>query len=330
MNDSPADCLHRVLLQALLHESVHVATFAAAHGLSQDALCGHIEALRQSGIEIIATGTGEYTLAQPLELLDAKAVRGQLSAKAQAGLESLHVVWQTASTNDVLLAQPVPARGSRVLLAEQQTAGRGRRGRHWASPLAANLYLSLDRRFTGGLARLSGLSLVAGIAVAEALRQHTGLDVRLKWPNDLWLAGRKLGGLLVEGGSEPGGAARAVIGLGLNVRMPPVFAQHIDQAWVDLAGALGQLPSRNALLAALLEHVLPALEAFDAQGLPPFLSRWQALDALAGHHVQVKAATGDFHARVLGLAENGGLRVLAANGEQVLYSGEVSVRASDA
>lgn len=330
MSDSSADNFHRILLQALQRASVDAAKFAASHALSQDALARHIAALRQSGIEIIETEAGEYTLAQPLELLDAGAICAQLSAAAQAGLESLQVIWQTASTNDTLLAQPAPAQGVRVLLAEQQTAGRGRRGRHWASPQAANLYLSLDRRFSAGLAHLSGLSLVAGIAVAEALRQYTGLDIRLKWPNDIWLHERKLGGLLVEGGTEPDGKARAVIGLGLNVRMPPAFAQHIDQAWVDLSGALGQAPSRNALLASLLEHLLPALEAFDAQGLSPFLSRWQALDALAGRCVKVKTAAGDFHAQVLGLAENGGLRVLAENGEHILHSAEVSVRASDA
>lgn len=328
MSDFSADCLQRSLLQSLQRAPADAATLAAIHALSPDALGRQIEALRQSGIEVVMTGAGEYALAQPLELLDAGTIRSQLSA--QAGLESLQVAWQIASTNDALLCQPAPVQGARVLLAEQQTAGRGRRGRHWTSPLAANLYLSLDRRFTAGLAGLSGLSLVAGIAVAEALRQHTRLDIRLKWPNDLWLAERKLGGLLVEGGSEPGGKARAVIGLGLNVRMPPAFAQHIDQAWVDLAGALGQTPSRNALLVTLLEHLLPALEAFDAQGLKPFLSRWQALDGLAGRRIKVKTAAGDFHAQVLGLAENGGLRVLAENGEQILHSAEVSVRANDA
>ncbi|PJK12692.1 biotin--[acetyl-CoA-carboxylase] ligase [Lysobacteraceae bacterium NML120232] len=326
MIDFPADCPERELLQALLRAPVDAAAFAAHFALSQDALGRHIEALRQSGIAIVMPRTGEYALAQPLELLDAAAILAQLSARAQAGLASLQVAWQITSTNDALLQQPPPTQGARVLLAEQQTAGRGRRGRHWASPLAANLYLSLDRRFSAGLARLSGLSLVAGIAVAEALRTHTGLDVRLKWPNDLWLAEHKLGGLLVEGGSEPGGAARAVIGVGVNVRMPPLFAPYIEQAWADLAGALGDMPSRNALVAVVLEHLLPALDVFDAQGLTPFLARWQTLDGLAGRNVQVKTAGGDFNAQVVGLAENGGLRVQSENGEQVLHSGEVSVR----
>lgn len=330
MSDFSADCLQRALLQSLQRAPADAATLASIHALSLDALGRQIEALRQSGIEIVMTEAGEYALAQPLELLDAEAIRSQLSAPAQAGLASLQVAWQIASSNDALLQQPAPAQGARVLLAEQQTAGRGRRGRHWASPLAANLYLSLDRRFTAGLAGLSGLSLVAGIAVAEALRQHTGLDVRLKWPNDLWLAERKLGGLLVEGGSERDGAARAVMGLGLNMRMPQAFAQHIDQAWADLAGALGYMPSRNALVATLLEHWLPALDTFDAQGFAPFWPRWQALDGLAGRDVQVKTAGADFNARVLGLAENGGLRVLTETGEKILHSGEVSVRVSHA
>src|SRR5690606_4226150 len=136
------------------------------------------------------------------------------------------------------LRREPPVQGVAVLLAERQTAGRGRRGRHWASPLAANLYLSASRRYGGGLARLGGLSLAAGTAVAEALRALGASGVQLKWPNDLVIGGRKLGGLLVEGSGEPAGAARAVVGLGLNVRMPETEGGRIDQPWTDLGAVL--------------------------------------------------------------------------------------------
>jgi BirA family biotin operon repressor/biotin-[acetyl-CoA-carboxylase] ligase len=228
-----------------------------------------------------------------------------------------------------------------VLLAERQTGGRGRRGRAWSSPLTAHLYVSVTRIFSGGLARLGGLSLVAGVAAAEALHALGFTEARLKWPNDLVVAGddglRKLGGLLVEGGGEHAGPARAVIGLGLNVRMPAVAAAAIDQPWCDLHGlveragdaaaATRSLPSRNRIAAALLERLLPALDTFDADGLAPFLPRYAALDALSGQQVTLHAGDSTRAATALGVAEDGALRVrLDDDREHRVHSGEVSVR----
>src|SRR5207342_1028243 len=113
---------------------------------------------------------------------------------------------------------------------------------------------SLARRFQHGYAALSGLSLVVGVAVAEALHAQGYPQVQLKWPNDLWVGQRKLGGILIELRGEANGPCDAVIGLGINVRMPPAFAAQIDQAWCDL-DALGQgaTISRNALAAGMID-----------------------------------------------------------------------------
>ena len=275
----------RALLLRLAQGSVSGDVLAGEAGLTRAAVWKRVDALRQAGIVIDAAPGRGYRLAQSLDLLDAEAIHAALPADVRKRVATLEAAWTLDSTNSELLRRETPAHGCAVLLAERQTGGRGRRGREWASPLAAHVYLSLARRFDGGLARLGGLSLVAGVAACEALQALGFARLRLKWPNDLVLddgAGlRKLGGLLVEGGGEAGGAARAVIGLGLNVRMPAAFAEAIDQPWAELS-ALSSAPlSRNALVAALLEHLLPALDVFDAQGLPPFLSRYAALDALA-------------------------------------------------
>jgi BirA family biotin operon repressor/biotin-[acetyl-CoA-carboxylase] ligase len=223
--------------------------------------------------------------------------------------------------------------GVSILLAERQTGGRGRRGRDWVSPLAANLYLSLARVFDGGLARLGGLSLVAGVAAVEAL-QCLGFDaVRLKWPNDLVVVDvdrelRKLGGLLIEGGGEHAGPVRAVLGLGINVRMPSGAAAGIAQPWTDLAALqAGARSTRNAIAAALLAHLLPALDQFDRDGLAPFLSRYAACDALAGRVVDVHAGDGTHAGTALGIADDGALRVRLRGGERRFHAGEISVRA---
>lgn len=322
----------RALLQRLANGPVSGDVLAGEAGLTRAAVWKRIEALRESGIAIQASPRRGYRMGQPLDLLDADLIRAALPASVQAGLAALEVAWSLDSTSSELLRRDTPARDCTVLLAERQTGGRGRRGRAWASPLAAHLYLSLARRFEGGLARLGGLSLVAGVAACEALHALGFAQVRLKWPNDLvverGLGLHKLGGLLVEGGGEAGGAARAVVGVGVNVRMPAPFAHGIDQPWTQLVALAPQPPARSLLAAALLETLVPALDAFDAQGLAPFLPRYAALDALAGRSVRVHEAARSWDAQALGIAEDGALRVRVGAGDiRLVHAGDVSVRA---
>lgn len=321
----------RDLLERLLRGPVSGAALAQEAGTSRAAVWKRIEALRAAGMPVAAVPGRGYALGRRPELLDRAAIAGRLPASATASLASLEVAWSLDSTNSELLRRPAPASGCAVLLAERQTGGRGRRGRAWASPLAANLYLSLDRRYAGGLARLPGLALVMGVAAAEALHGLGFGQVRLKWPNDLVVAGgdglRKLGGLLVEGGGEAAGPARAVAGLGLNVAMPAEAAAGIGQPWVDLASlAGGTPPSRNAVAAALVAGLVPAMDAFDRSGLAPFLPRYAALDALAGREVLLHGEPGTTAAVALGLAADGALRVRVGAREQLVHAGEVSVR----
>lgn len=318
----------RELLQRLIEGPVSGDALARDAGLTRAAMWKRIEALREGGVRIDAQAGRGYALAEPVELLDAERIRASLQAATVYALSSLDVAWSLDSTNSELLRRKAPERGVEVLLAEQQTGGRGRRGRQWASPIASNLYLSLSRQFSGGLARLGGLSLVVGVAVAEALRQAGYGAVGVKWPNDLLAHGRKLGGILVEGGGEHGGPVRAVIGIGVNVRMPAPVAMTIDQAWTDLAGLGDGAPSRNALAAQLLDTLLPALEQFDRDGLPPFLARYAALDVLAGRAITVHGPQGDEQGVADGIGDDGALRVRMDQGVRQVHAGEVSVRAT--
>lgn len=316
----------RALLQRLAAGPVSGDVLARDAGLTRAAVWKRIQVLREAGVRIDAQAGQGYALAQPLDLLDVAAIQAALAPPAAALLGALNVAWSIDSTNAELLRRPADTSGVDVLLAEQQTGGRGRRGRTWASPLASNLYLSASRQFSGGLARLGGLSLVTGVAVAEALHDLGFATVGLKWPNDLLVGERKLGGILIEGGGEHGGPVRAVIGIGLNVRMPSAQAEQIDQPWLDLAGLSSAPPSRNALAAALLSRLLPALDLFDADGLAPFLPRYAALDLLAGQRISVHDARGVRHGTAEGLAEDGALRVRFDNQLQSVYAGDVSVR----
>lgn len=327
----PEPLSERELLERLQAGPVSGDALAQASGQTRAAVWKRIQALRSAGVDIQAWPGRGYALAEPLELLDAGAILAGLAPPLRADIASLDVAWSIDSTNSELLRRTPATSGTQVLLAESQSGGRGRRGRGWESPLAANLYLSLARRFDSGLARLGGLGLVAGLAMAEALHA-CGLDgVRLKWPNDLVAEGaggqlRKLGGLLVEGGGENAGPVRAVVGIGLNVRMPGQIA--IDQPWIDLhtlAGAAA--PGRNRLAAVCLAHLLPALAQFDREGLAPFLGRYAALDVLTGRQVQVHGSDGPRAGLALGIAGDGALRVRIDGAERAVHAGEVSIRA---
>lgn len=297
-------------------------------GLTRAAVWKRIQGLRAAGVEIQGRAGDGYRLAHPLELLDAATIRAGLSNDIQPLLAELDIGWSLASTNTELLQRNAPLRGVEVLLAERQTGGRGRRGRHWASPLAAHIYLSLSRSFAGGLSRMGGLSLAVGVAVVEALHAQGFHGVGLKWPNDVVIEGRKLGGLLVEGGGEFAGPARVVIGLGLNVRMPATAAVDITQPWTDLDSLAGREVSRNAVVSALLATLLPALEQFEQHGLAPFLPRYAAMDVLHGHTVRVEEAGVMHEGIACGLAEDGALKVRIDEHETCFHAGEVSVRAA--
>ncbi|MET1024177.1 MAG: bifunctional biotin--[acetyl-CoA-carboxylase] ligase/biotin operon repressor BirA [Pseudoxanthomonas sp.] len=317
----------RQLLLRLAQGPVSGDLLAQETGLTRTAIWKRVQALREAGIAVAGSAGHGYTLEQPLDLLDAEVISRAIPGPVQAEMASLEVVWSLDSTNSELLRRASPSAGCAVLLAERQTGGRGRRGRRWSSPLAAHVYLSVARRFGGGLARLGGLSLVAGVAVAEGLRDLGLAQVGLKWPNDLIVDGRKLGGLLVEGGGEAGGPVRAVVGIGLNVRMPEQQAALIDQPWLDLDQALPQQVARNAVVVAVLARLLPALALFDAQGLAPFRSRYAALDALHGQRVVVHQDSGDIFGVAEGIAEDGALRLRTPQGLRDFHAGEVSVRA---
>ncbi len=329
------DLAERTLLLRLARGTVSGDVLAREAGLTRAAMWKRIEALRAAGIAIGARPGRGYSLEASVDLLDADQVGTLLPEDVRAEVQGPEVAWTIDSTNSELLRRRVPVAGVTVLLAERQLGGRGRLGRDWASPLAANLYLSLARAFDGGLARLGGLGLVAGVAAAEALHGLGYGAVRLKWPNDLVLIDRatgglrKLGGLLVEGGGEHAGPVRAVVGLGLNVRMPAAVAATIDQPWCDLAGLPHPAPpTRSAIAAAMIASLVPALSRFDREGLAPFLPRHAALDALAGRDVEVRAGSVVHRGRALGLAADGALRVDVDGVERHFHAGEASLRAA--
>ena len=232
----------------------------------------------------------------------------------------VRVTQRCGSTNSELLAGG--SRGIVLLAAEEQTAGRGRRGRRWHSAPGAGLTFSLACDVKRPLRELAGLSLVAGVAAARALRALGVARASLKWPNDLVVDGAKLGGILVETRGS-GGAVRAVIGIGLNCRRDASLSLKLGRqvAFVD---EFAEFTDRNAVLRKIAVELLASLSRFEAEGLEPLRREWEAMDALAGQRLRVRLADG----RVLtgtaaGLAEDGGLRLSTARGMRAVRSGRV-------
>ena len=235
------------------------------------------------------------------------------------------VHWRIDSTNTQLLrnaAAGAPALS--ICLAEMQSAGRGRRGRAWISPLGANVYFSLLQRCAGGMGTLSGLSLVAGVALAQALEDCGAAGIGLKWPNDLIVDGRKLAGILVEAGGEFLGPCFAVIGIGINLRLPDGI--DTGRPATDLARICAELPSRNFVVSRVAARLVEALDCFETDGFGAFAQAYAARDALVGRPVRVHTAQGMRDGIADGVDARGALRVRHGATLAVYDSAEVSVR----
>ena len=286
-----------------------------------------VESLRQLGLRTV---DGYAALEGDVELLSAAAVRASLDDQTKAWLRDLEIRPAIGSTNTALLQRGAAASidGS-VLTAEMQTAGRGRRGRTWLSPFGRNLAVSIGFRSVRPLAQLGALSLVVGLAVRQALLAIGLDDVALKWPNDVLLQGRKLAGILIES-VRATAQAEVVIGIGINVGGATTVAAQVDRAVADVAEQIEQ-PSRNALLAGVVNRTVAASQRFDRAGFGPFRQAWQDAHRYQGAAVAVTApATADsVSGTVLGVTDDGALRLQTASGVREFTSGEVTLRGEE-
>jgi BirA family biotin operon repressor/biotin-[acetyl-CoA-carboxylase] ligase len=303
---------------------------AAQLGVSRSAVWKAAGALRELGATLHAVRNRGYRLAGSGEPLDAQKIRARLEHSVQAHVRSIEIAWSLDSTNTVLLARANPPPGeSDVLLAEYQTAGRGRRGRAWLAPPGGALCLSLSWTFREVPAQLGALSLVVGVCILRALRELGLAQVQLKWPNDLLVAGRKLGGVLIELRAESSGPAYVVIGIGLNVSLGAQLQEKIATTGVpatDLrAAGLSDAP-RNAVVAAVVGACVHGLLEFERSALKPFIEDWQRADALNGKAVNVNGAQGIAHGMARGIDLHGALLLETPHGVQRFISGDVSVR----
>jgi BirA family biotin operon repressor/biotin-[acetyl-CoA-carboxylase] ligase len=239
----------------------------------------------------------------------------------------LHVLDQTSSTNDDVkrLALQGAPEGT-VVLADHQTQGRGRQGRTFASPAGMGIYLSMLLRPSVDPTRLPQLTLVVAAAAATALSEVSGLEIGLKWPNDIEIHGKKVAGVLTEAVLQPGGPPAVVIGIGINVNTRlEQLPSELHERVTSLALAADRRFARPAIVAALLAHLERLYEVFQTVGIGPIRNRWLDFGKIVGRQVRFETAGSSSLGMITGLDDDGALLVQVGNGApQRVIAGEVT------
>ena len=291
-------------------------------GMSRAAINKHIQTLRDWGVDVFTVPGKGYSLPEPVQLLNEAFIHSQIVDNSVAVLPVID------STNQYLLNRLNELKSGDSCVAEYQQAGRGRRGRKWFSPFGANLYLSMYWRLEQGPAAAIGLSLVIGIVLAEVLQSLGAEDVRVKWPNDLYLKDRKLAGILVELTGKTGDAAQIVMGAGINLVMRNVQADDITQGWINLQEA-GIVIDRNVLAVQVINELCHSLRIFEQEGLTPFLPRWEKLDNFVHRPVKLIIGDKEIYGTSRGINEQGALLLEQDGVIKPWVGGEISLRSAE-
>lgn len=302
------------------------AQLAESLGISRVAVWKHIESLKESGYDIAAVKGQGYCLQHPEQAV--------IPALISESLEDPH--WgrpifytaRTQSTNlwarQLLEAETIPE--GALFLASEQTGGRGRLGRRWSSP-RGGLYFTLVLRPATDLQRASLLSLVMAAACARSLRQHTGCDCGIKWPNDVFIQGRKVGGILLEASGEMDRLNYVIAGIGINVNLlPQDFPEEVRPLATSLAIASGQTYDLNQLLVNLLKDLRRDYYLFLQEGFQPFRDIYREYCIHWQQPVAVNTGKQCIQGIHIDLDANGSLLVEAAGGEIIsITTGDVQL-----
>lgn len=300
---------------------------AATLNMSRTAIWKHIRSLRDSGFVIDAVRGKGYRLVTEFEPLDRERIVSAIDAKICQDIDDIMLFPSLPSTNEYLLQQRLSSPLRQVVIAEQQTAGRGRQGRSWLSP-AGSITLSLSWHFLRSVAAMSGLTLALAVAVIRAIDASCKLEgayanIGVKWPNDIVVGDKKLAGILVEMRGETHGPIDIVMGVGVNVDFPAALHHQIDQPVTDLRTVCGYVPSRNQFVADLVSQMVTTCQCFAEQGFAPFRSAWLQRDQSLDKQVRIRMGDQLHQGLGQGVDDNGALLLRQGQIVRAFHSGEI-------
>ena len=294
-------------------------------GISRTAIWKQINSLKEDGHFIQSAPRKGYRLEQAADLLSAEEIESALNTRTM-GRPSIEVFKETDSTN--LQARLLASRGApegTLVVAEAQTQGRGRRGRTWFSPPSRSLYISVILRPSMAPAQAPRITLMTAVAVARTLRK-SGLDARIKWPNDILVGGKKIAGILTEVSMEMDRVDWVIVGLGLNVNTPAdQMPPDIREIATSVRSVAGRTFSRTGLLCAFLENFEAVYEQLKSEGFGPIMAQWRSMSDIIGQRVYVDVM-GTRHMGTVAAVDNDGVLILKDDEGRTrrIFSGDVT------
>lgn len=310
----------RLLSDGKFHSGEEIGTLL---GVSRSAIWKSLHSVSEEASVPIHTIRGKgYKLEAPLSLLSEEEISASLP---QIAVEVNEVIDSTnAQARRHIFSKEMKA--PFLITAEMQTEGRGRRGRTWVSPYGQNIYLSYVMKISN-IAQLQALSLVVGLAVLNAIKKQSALDVGLKWPNDVLVNAKKIAGILLEIHGDFPDNCHVIIGVGINLNM--LGSSEIDQAWTSLYKETGRLIDRNRFFAQFVQELISLLAIHASQGFKALHADWEKHHIWTGKAVTLSSASNDVHGIALGVSEQGELRLLVNQHEQIFNAGELSLRLAE-
>ena len=283
---------------------------------------------REKQVSLFTADDKAEHILPPLDLLDEESIAGDLAPNVAASLFTMQYIQQVDSTNAVAAKLALPAAGKfSVVLAEAQSAGKGRRGRNWISPFAANIYLSLVWPLQRPLHEASVLSPYLAICITESLYALGLPGLGLKWPNDIYCNNKKLAGLLIECSGELSDACKMVVGLGVNVAMTKYQHVDIDQEWTDVLSNVPDWPlTRSELAAQLINSLVSGLHCFEKNPVEDLVQRWARWDVMENMTINIHADTHVRHGIARGIDVDGCLLLDTGDCVERISVGDVSLR----
>ncbi len=310
--------IEKLLLQLKTSHSLKFSFLKQELNIDERTLQQLIEQLSELGIE---HKIDDKTIVFPqlYQLLNKSKIISQIDRKFRSRIEPIIYKIVTTSTNEEVKKQKNATDKGAICFAEMQTTGRGRRGAEWISPFTSNLYLSI-RLPVIRVDKIGLLPLGVGVAVKQALKQCGVTNVGLKWPNDIYLGDKKLGGIIIE--LTRNEVSRVTIGIGINVNLRPQDAAKIDQPWCSLISN-GYNIERNRLLPLIINQTMNIVEQFEMNNEQHFINEWKESDYLYGKMIFVETERGRESGLAKGIGNEGALIINNNGFDKEITSGHI-------